>query len=479
METESGDGGLTYRYSYGLQKENVVIYGIPNGAGSLLQKQTYPGGAQNIVKLYYHHDRLGSTDYLTDNIAGKVTSYATYDDFGELTAKAIVKMGVRMLDLVQEYTGHAYDQVLGLYYAKARMYDAQDRRFMAVDPFKGVITNPQTLILYAYVFNNPVLWVDPFGLNATKNPIELLKDIINDVRERHDDTEGRLIVFSEIKVLMQELGGVLLYGSSFPFVLLKITYSGVAAVINFPNQFPSKMPQTITPTVTKYSQNSESSKVVTGGKLTIIGNSVIGYFINLTELLEYFKKIWCEEDAPANTTPTRGKYKDFLDKLAMKESSDNYTARNGIYLGRYQLGDLALQDAGFKDSNNNWTELAKTAYNVNTNEAFLNNPQAQDAAIRSYHKKVWGYIKSYNLTKYIGQDATFNDEKLGFTVTESGLLAGSHLVGVGGARKFFNPQLTIGSVAVNKNGIPMDGNGTLITEYMKNYGGYDISEITN
>ncbi|MDR0296282.1 MAG: hypothetical protein LBH91_08965, partial [Prevotellaceae bacterium] len=91
METESGDGGLTYHYSYGLQKENVVIYGIPNGAGSLLQKQTYPGGAQNIVKLYYHKDRLGSTDYLTDNIAGKVTSYATYDDFGELTAKAIVK----------------------------------------------------------------------------------------------------------------------------------------------------------------------------------------------------------------------------------------------------------------------------------------------------------------------------------------------------------------------------------------------------
>ena len=60
METESGDSGLTYRYTYGLQKENVVIYGIPNGAGSLLQKQTYPNGAQNIVKLYYHQDRLGS-----------------------------------------------------------------------------------------------------------------------------------------------------------------------------------------------------------------------------------------------------------------------------------------------------------------------------------------------------------------------------------------------------------------------------------
>ena len=31
METESGSGALTYRYTYGLEKANVVIYGVPNG----------------------------------------------------------------------------------------------------------------------------------------------------------------------------------------------------------------------------------------------------------------------------------------------------------------------------------------------------------------------------------------------------------------------------------------------------------------
>ncbi|MDR0294873.1 MAG: hypothetical protein LBH91_01600 [Prevotellaceae bacterium] len=159
METESGDGGLTYRYTYGLQKENVAIYGIANGAGSLLQKQTYPTGAQNIVKLYYHQDHLGSTDYLTDNIAGKATSYASYDDWGKLTAKAIVKMGVRMLDLVQEYTGHPYDQVLDIYYARARMYDADARRFMAVDPVKGDVRGPQTMVQYTYCLDNPVIYL--------------------------------------------------------------------------------------------------------------------------------------------------------------------------------------------------------------------------------------------------------------------------------------------------------------------------------
>ena len=113
METESGDNALIYRYTYGLQKDSAVIYGIPNSVGSVVQNYTYPSGAANIVKLYYHHDRLGSTDYLTDNITGKVTGYITYDDWGELTAKAIVQLGVRELDLVQEYTGHSFDQVLG------------------------------------------------------------------------------------------------------------------------------------------------------------------------------------------------------------------------------------------------------------------------------------------------------------------------------------------------------------------------------
>jgi RHS repeat-associated protein len=119
----------------------------------------------NVVKLYYHLDHLGTTDFLTDNTKGDVASYVTYDDWGALTAKAVLKMGVRELDLVQDYTGHPYDMVLGLYYAKARMYDADDRRFMAVDPVKGWIGNPQTLVQYTYCLNNPIIFIDPLGLD--------------------------------------------------------------------------------------------------------------------------------------------------------------------------------------------------------------------------------------------------------------------------------------------------------------------------
>ena len=37
METESGDAGLSYRYTYGLQKTSVAITGAQNGAGSVMQ----------------------------------------------------------------------------------------------------------------------------------------------------------------------------------------------------------------------------------------------------------------------------------------------------------------------------------------------------------------------------------------------------------------------------------------------------------
>jgi RHS repeat-associated protein len=63
---------------------------------------------------------------------------------------------------VTEYTVHPYDPVLGLYYAKARIYDPADRRFAAMDPVKGTVMDPQSLIQYVYVLNNPLKYVDLF-----------------------------------------------------------------------------------------------------------------------------------------------------------------------------------------------------------------------------------------------------------------------------------------------------------------------------
>ena len=38
-----------------------------------------------------------------------------------------------------------------------------DKRFTAVDPVKGDVRNPQSMVQYTYVINNPLMYVDPLG----------------------------------------------------------------------------------------------------------------------------------------------------------------------------------------------------------------------------------------------------------------------------------------------------------------------------
>ena len=44
------------------------------------------------------------------------------------------------------------------------MYDAADRRFMAVDPVKGCVKEPATMVQYMYALDNPVKNIDPTGM---------------------------------------------------------------------------------------------------------------------------------------------------------------------------------------------------------------------------------------------------------------------------------------------------------------------------
>ena len=158
--------------------------------------------------------------------------------------------------------------------------------------------------------------------------------------------------------------------------------------------------------------------------------------------------------------PAEKGYDEFLDALGFRESTDNYALVNSYgYMGRYQMGGMALKEAGFKDADGAWTALANS-YGVYSKDDFLHSPDAQNIAVAAYHTKVCSYIRAYRLDRYIG--STY----CGVEVTRSGLLAACHLVGVGSLKK----ALASGTHAY-------DGNRTTASEYMKKFGGYDISQV--
>lgn len=154
--TEREINGLDYRYVYGNDRLSVNVTGVETSSGNIVENG-------NQIRLYYHMDHLGTADYLTSPVSLKVTSWTHYNEWGEITHNAVLKCGMRELDMVKRYATHDYDAVLNMFYAKARFYDADNRRFASVDPVKGYVSDPASLVQYPYVKDNPLVYIDPDG----------------------------------------------------------------------------------------------------------------------------------------------------------------------------------------------------------------------------------------------------------------------------------------------------------------------------
>ena len=99
---------------------------------------------------YYLADHLGSTAGLT-SAAGSLIEQLNYDSFGNGPGSAFTRY---------TYTGRERDPDTGMFYSRARFYDPAIGRFLNEDPI-GLLGGPN---LYAYVENQPLTAVDPFGL---------------------------------------------------------------------------------------------------------------------------------------------------------------------------------------------------------------------------------------------------------------------------------------------------------------------------
>lgn len=123
------------------------------------------------------------------------------------------------------------------------------------------------------------------------------------------------------------------------------------------------------------------------------------------------------------------------------------------------MGKMALEDIGYKDTKGNWTQKAKNK-GIYSNSDFLRKPNVQDQIFVELCRRQWYLIKHYKLHQKVGQ------KYIGTTITESGLLAATHLVGASG----LNRAITNGTKS-------SDAYNTNAHDYMRYMSGYNIKYI--
>ena len=152
-------GGDIQRFFY--DGANPLV--VTNGAGVTLTRYTagfimdqWLSMSQGGTSYTFHQDAPGSVTALSD-AAGEMAATYAYDPFGNvLNSSGSVASPLG-------FGGRPYDPLSGLYDYRARQYDPADGRFLSREPVPGSRFFPQTLQPYAYVFNNPLRYIDPTG----------------------------------------------------------------------------------------------------------------------------------------------------------------------------------------------------------------------------------------------------------------------------------------------------------------------------
>ena len=186
VNNQSDEPLASYKYDYlgrrvsktqylTLKTQNYVYDGAQviaeyDGNDVLLRRYFYGVGIDEPLAMYvagsgyyyYHFDGLGSVVALS-NTDGEVVEFYEYDVFGAPTI-----WDVNTMDIVEEstignpylFTGRRFDDETGNYYYRARYYSPEIGRFLQTDP----IYYADGLNWYSYCNNNPVNWIDPWGL---------------------------------------------------------------------------------------------------------------------------------------------------------------------------------------------------------------------------------------------------------------------------------------------------------------------------
>lgn len=161
--SRTGTDGSVVRYFH--DGDNVLME--LSDSGDILVRYTSGTSIDKWISMdrngessYYHADGLGSIMKLTasDQSIRQEYKYRVYGTL--LQEQGMITNSIR-------FTGREWEEKLGFYYSRIRLYDPKTANFTRKDILFGNIFVPLSQNRYSYTENNPIKFVDPYGLNKT------------------------------------------------------------------------------------------------------------------------------------------------------------------------------------------------------------------------------------------------------------------------------------------------------------------------
>lgn len=262
LSSITGDASAIYSYDFRARRFSKTVSGVNTSyiyAGQNVISQTTGGATSEFLfapgidkplaayiggaRYYYSVDGLGSVSLLTTP-AGAVQDSYVYDAWGKIRSQTV--------NVAQPfiYTGRETGEA-GLMYYRARYYSPDLGRFISEDPIRyGNIS------LYPYVGNDPISFIDPFGLwGGGVSVSESTEAGLGVVGAGQTGTAGT---------------GVFMDGLSFSEVGSFLSWGGFAGLIDKAIKFPDCLGNPL-----KFAENDISS--VDGA---YAGGGVNGFFTN-------------------------------------------------------------------------------------------------------------------------------------------------------------------------------------------------------
>lgn len=133
--------------------------------GRILQMHHFPSGTAGQI-YWYHYDGLGSVAGMTKQ-QGQSSHNYRYEPYGQIE---LPKGNCSDPHNHYTFTGQEWNENTGLYEFYARHYDPDTGTWMSQDPYRGQLSDPQSLHRYGYVEGNPVNYWDVYGYATNSKP---------------------------------------------------------------------------------------------------------------------------------------------------------------------------------------------------------------------------------------------------------------------------------------------------------------------